>query len=222
VGRPSALRTLGPALAALALPVLLWVGGATAAGRSAVNTVTTAPGFRARPFQIREFLSYLWQFYLPRLSFQTPFRPTPGGLPLWEIWVQQVSGRFGWLDIFLPSAAYRVLATIAAATAVGVVAIAARFRDRLRLELLAFFALTLLALVFGLHLTEYRSMIAGNGPVIQGRYLLPVIGLIGLAVGLVVSRLPARLRGIASAVVLGTLLVLQLVALASIAKGYYT
>jgi hypothetical protein len=87
--------------------------------------------------------------------------------------------------------------------------------------MLAFFALVLVALLGLLHITEYRSIIAGKGPILQGRYLLPVIGLLGLAVGLIVARIPVRARPSACAVVLAGLLAWQAISLVSVIRAYY-
>ena len=85
-----------------------------------------------------------------------------------------------------------------------------------------FFALTVLSLLVLLHVSEYRSLISGNGPLLQGRYILPVSGLFGLAIALLVKRLPPGWRhGFAAAAVAAMFLV-QVLALATIAKRYYT
>jgi 4-amino-4-deoxy-L-arabinose transferase-like glycosyltransferase len=217
-----ALRaTVGPALAALVLPVLLWVGSATALGRSAINTVEPAPGTHPKAFMPTQFLSYLWQFYFPRPPFLKPFRTT-ADLPLWDVWIGEGWGAFGWLDVRMVGWIYTVLATITGAVAILGATILVRMRTRLQAELIAFFALALAALLLGLHVTEYRSIIADSGPVIQGRYALPLVALFGLAVGLIVSRVPLRARGAVSAVIVAALLVLQVLALATVARAYYT
>ena len=213
--------TLVPALGALVAPVLVWVAIASALGRSAINTVQAAPGTTPKPFSITQFLSYVWQFYLPKLPFMTRFRLT-ADLPLYDVWIGEGWGAFGWLDVRMIGGLYPILAAITGAVAVLGAAIVARLRGRLKLELIAFFALTSVCLLGGLHLTEYRSVIAGDGGVIQGRYALPVIGLFGLAVGLIVTRIPLRWRGPACATIVAALMVLQVLALATIGKAYYT
>ena len=105
--------------------------------------------------------------------------------------------------------------------AIGTIALLAPLRDRGKLALVAFFGVALIALLGGLHLTEYRSIIAQQGPLLQGRYLLPVVSLLGLSVGLVVSRLPVRARPSACGLVLTGLLVLQTISLASVLGAYY-
>ena len=214
-------RTLAVGLLTLAAPVLAWIGLSQALGRSALNTIHTPAGSEGRPFNVREFLSYLWQYYLPRLPFMTPFRTTDS-LPAYAIWVRQGWGLFGWLDVATPAWLYSVLAIFTGAAGVTAAALVARVRDRTQVELVAFFAVAVLALLFGLHLTEYRSIIAGAGAVLQGRYLLPVIGLFGLAVGLILSRLPVLWRGPVCGALLAGFLVLQVVALSTIARTYYT
>ncbi len=214
-------RMAALALATLVIPVLVWVAVATASGRSALNTVKAAPGVTPKPFSVTQFLSYLWQFYLPRLSSMEVFKPSPG-LPLYDIWITEGWGAFGWLDVRMSGWIYPVLTSITGIVAVLGAAILSRLRGRLIWELVAFFAVTSVCLLGGLHLTEYRALISGNGAVIQGRYALPLIGLFGLAVALLVSRLPARWRGPVCGSLVGALMVLQILALATVAKVYYT
>ena len=219
--RGSLARPLTAAALTLVAPALVWVGLSKALGRPALNTINTPAGAHASPFNVRQFLSYIWQYYLPRLPFLTPFR-TVGGLPAYEIWLRQGWGVFGWLDVPMPGWVYHVLAAFTAAVGVTCAALVARLRERIRLELVAFLAVAVLTLLFGLHLTEYRSVIAGDGPLLQGRYLLPVIGVFGLAVATVVSNLPARCRGPACGALLAGLLLLQVLALSTILRTYYT
>ena len=122
-----------------------------------------------------------------------PFRAT-SGLPVYDTWIQQGWGVFGWLELAMPSWLYGVLAGACGLVAVASAAIIARFRDRIRWSLVAFFALAVAGLLFGLHYTEYRSIVYGEGPILQGRYLLPVAGLFGLAVALILTRFPPRWR----------------------------
>ncbi len=214
-------RSLLAALSALIVPVFAWLALSKALGRSAVNTVQTPAGATARPFSIKQFLSYVWQFYLPRPSFLYRFREV-GGLPAYSIWLKGGWGFFGWLDVALPAWVYRVLGIVTGVLVLDAAWLISRLPGRSDLRVLGFFGLALVALIFGLHLTDYRSIIAGEGPILQGRYLLPVIGLFGLIVAIVVDRLPSGWRGIAMGAALGALLVLQVLSLATITKTYYT
>ena len=105
--------------------------------------------------------------------------------------------------------------------AVASIALVARLRDRRHLALLGFFALTLVALLGVLHITEYRALLVGEGQFLQGRYLLPVVGLLGLAIALIVSRIPRQARPFACALTLFALLSVQVISLATVVHAYY-
>ncbi len=87
--------------------------------------------------------------------------------------------------------------------------------------MLAFFALVALTLVAGLHWQEYRLLLAGAGPFMQGRYLLPLVGLAGLVAAAALLALPERWRGRAVAVALGGLFVLQAFSLGLALERFY-
>lgn len=218
---PIPKRTVAAAILVPALLVLAWIGLSKALGRPVINGILTPAGASARPFLVREFISDVWQYYLPRLPSMVPLRSTYG-LPLFDVWLREGWGMFGFLEIEMSNWLYGLLTAITAAVAVVTIGIVARFRDRIRLELVGVYALVLVGLVGGLHLTEYRSILAGQGPVLQGRYLLPVIGLFGLAVALIVTRVPTRVRGAACGALAAGMLLLQILALATIVQGYYT
>lgn len=214
-------RTIGIALLTLVAPVLAWVALATALGRSAINTVHAPPGTHPKPFAVGQFLSYVWQFYLPRLPFMTSFRIS-ADLPLYDIWIGEGWGAFGWLDVRMVAWVYPVLSAVTGVVAVLGAAVVSRLRGQMRLELVAFFALAAVSLLGGLHLTEYRSILAGTGDVIQGRYALSLIGLFGLALALLVNQLPPRWRGPAVGSMVALLMVLQVLALTTVGRAYYS
>ena len=218
--RRAQARKLALSAAAFAAPVVAWLGLRNQ-GAPVIAQVGSPPGTRPYPFSVRQFLSYIWQFYLPRLPGMSPDRVTPG-LSVYNVWVREGWGKFGWLDVPMPSWVYTVAGVFTAVVGVATAALAAMFRDRLRLSLLAFFGLALVALLFGLHLTEYRSLLNHRGPYLQGRYLLPAVGLFGLSLAFVLGRLPKRIQGPACGALVPALLVLQVIALASVAKSYYT
>jgi 4-amino-4-deoxy-L-arabinose transferase-like glycosyltransferase len=219
-GRAVRIRPAALALIAGAAPVIAWIAARTG-GNPALARIAAAPGQRPRPFMVRQFVSYIWQFYLPRLPSMARLRVTPG-LSVYNVWVREGWGTFGWLDVSMPSWVYTAVASFTALIGVLSAAIVSTFRDRRRWQLVAFFALALAALLLGLHLTEYRSLINNQGPFLQGRYLLPVVGLFGLAVALVLSRLPRRWEAPACATLVPLMLLLQVLALATVARTYYT
>ncbi|MGZ4192682.1 MAG: DUF2142 domain-containing protein [Solirubrobacteraceae bacterium] len=215
--RAAALKGIAVGALLLCAPVLGWVALAPSLGGMSITTVPTSA---AHPFSVRQFLNYVWQFYLPRLPFLSRFKTTTG-LPAYEIWVRQGAGTFGWLDVALPRWMYLTAAWLAGGIAVASIALLARLRDRRHLALLGFFALTLVALLGVLHVTEYRALLAGEGQFLQGRYLLPVVSLLGLAVALVVSRIPLKARSFACGLTLVGLLSAQAISLATVVHSYY-
>ena len=217
--REPALPQLGLPIVALLLPVLVWAAITTTLGRSLVNVIQ--PSARAHSFSVGGFLSYLWQFYLPPLPFQTPLHET-AGLPVIDLWLRGVWGDFGWLSVPLPGLIYGLLTLVTLVVAIPVLGLLARIRDRERLELLAFFAIALVALLALLHVTDYRSLIDTGTALVQGRYLLPLLPLFGLAAALLIHRLPLNRRGPVGATMIAGLVVLQIVALATVGKAFYT
>jgi 4-amino-4-deoxy-L-arabinose transferase-like glycosyltransferase len=216
--RRRAARTIGISALALVLPILGWLVLAHVLGRPAVNQINSGTG--SEPFNVRQFLSYLWQFYLPRLSFMSQFRETPV-LPVYDIWLKEGTGVFGWVSVLLPSWMYLVGPVLLGVISVAAAALLTQLRSRRQLALLSFYALTMLALLALLHITDYRSIIAGQGPILQGRYLLPVVGLLGLAAGLIVVKIPLRWRASASGLSLAGLLVGQTLSLVAILEAFY-
>jgi 4-amino-4-deoxy-L-arabinose transferase-like glycosyltransferase len=215
--RRQALRVPGLAAAVLAVPVLGWLALARAADRPGINSIGPTA---AHPPNVGQFLDYLVQFYLPRPPFLASFK-TSGGLPVYEIWLKQAIGVFGWVDVPLPGWIYPLAAVGSVGLAVACVALLARARNRRAYALLAVFGAAVIALLALLHASAYLLFIDGGGEFLQGRYLLPLVGLAGLAVALVVDRLPTRTRGIAAASVLTALLAFQVLSLATVSHAYY-
>lgn len=213
--RSAAARRHLAALIVLAVPVLGWVALTVAVRHPVVNVISAAPGAPARPFTVGGFITYLVHFYIPGSA--QPF----GQAPVYLTWLRSGWAEFGWLDVSLPSGAYKLLAAFTAGVTVLALVHVVRLRGRLRLELLAFFAVALLSLLTLLHVTDYRSILAGQGRLLQGRYLLPASGLFGLSLALILTRLPRRWQAPAGALLIVSGLALQLLSLAVVARSYY-
>jgi hypothetical protein len=177
----------------------------------------------------REFGSYVWQYYLPKLWFQTPVHfdlPVVSHYPAYNVWVAMSWAAFGWVSIWFPFGIYHVF--LAITVLVGLAALArvivqARRRagsPSLRREWLpigVFFGSAIVVLLAGLHWAEYHSRHALN----QGRYLFPLAGLAGCALALALSWLPRRWQPPAVGVVCALLVVFQLFCLALVGSHYY-
>ena len=213
----SAARKLTIAALAMVVPILAWLIVAHALGRPGINRVGSAS---AHPISLFGFLRYVWQFYLPRPPFMAPFRATPQ-LPLYAVWVRELTGVFGWLDVPLPAWMYPVSTIVAGGVTVAALGLLARTGAHRHLPLFGFFLLTLIALLGVLHVTEYRVLLASQGLFVQGRYLLPVVGLLGMLVGVILVRVPQPARPWICGLTLSALLAAQVLSLATIAQGYY-
>jgi 4-amino-4-deoxy-L-arabinose transferase-like glycosyltransferase len=168
---------------------------------------------------IRTFASYLWQFYLPRLPWQEPF-PDLGELPLWHVWHKTSWGAFGWLEVELPDAVYAVLAALVVVLVAAAWTAIARARFTPGRQVLIFLALPVVTLLLGLHWVEFWSLKREEGGQTQGRYLLPLMPIAGVAVAAALSNLRAR-RPTGVALVLAGMVALQCLSLALVAVRFY-
>lgn len=211
------------ALLALIVPVGAWLTTARALDRPAVNQVATESGQETpglTHLNVREVASYMWQFYLPRFSFQHRFAGLRE-LPVYNVWLKTGWGAFGWLEVKFPPAVYVLFAIFTLAALLGAAVFIVRNRAHVDLAVVAFVALLVLTLLAGLHWTEFRTLVGGTGPFNQGRYLLPLVSLFGAAVAAAVALVPERRRAPAIGLVLGGLFALQLFSLAIVAGRFY-
>jgi 4-amino-4-deoxy-L-arabinose transferase-like glycosyltransferase len=217
----TAVRAAGVALAALALTAGPWFVAARLLHRQAVSQVTGATSVSvASGTNWREFGSYLWQFYLPKLPFEQTFQAT-GRMAVYRVFFQGVWGRFGWLEVAFGEPVYWVLGLCTVVVIVAAAIALWRARHALDLGIVAFFVITVGVLMFGLHWEEYHLVTSGAGAFMQGRYLLPLVGLAGVglagAVRVLTPRRPAQ--GIAVAVAL--LFAVQLLGLGAVIERFY-
>ena len=93
---------------------------AGANGFSAIGSNTSAA--HEALTHIPEFLSYLWQLFLPRLPGMAQHFAT-GGVPAFTIFVRRGWGAFGWYDVFFPRWVYlAILAAMLVAIPLGLLA----------------------------------------------------------------------------------------------------
>jgi hypothetical protein len=229
--RRRALRPVVVAIAlaavAFALPAAGWVLAARSLDRPALNQIT-APGesdvvvpYHAQPpFNPRGFVSYLRQFYLPDTGRGALF---PSTLPVYSVWFKGALGTFGWRQFRLAPVPFFVLAALCLAAFVAAALSLVRGRVAIDWPTAAFLALAVLGLLLVLHITEYRIIYLSKerDDFNQGRYLLPLVSLGGVAVGAALAGLRERRRAHGVAGLLGGLIVLQLLSLGTVAEWFY-
>jgi hypothetical protein len=142
--------------------------------------------------------------------------------PLYSVWIKTSWGAFGWLETRFSDVVYPFFALITAGAFGGGLVAIWRGVVRIPWVVVAFFVLMLVPLALGLHWLEYRELITLRyGIRIQGRYLLPLMPVAGVAVAAALSLLRPRLREIAAGLVVGGMAALQLVSLAIVAGRFY-
>jgi 4-amino-4-deoxy-L-arabinose transferase-like glycosyltransferase len=216
---PRLATVVGGAVAALALTLGAWIVVARGLDHAAAANVSAGVG-AASGTDVRELLSYAWQYYLPRLPFQDRSVAADIGYPAYRVWVVLGWGAFGWLEVKFADPVYRALGLFTAA--VGLAALVAMWRARRRLDpaVVAFLALTVIALLAGLHWSDFHVLVAGNR-FMQGRYIFPLVGLMGCALAAAASLLGPRFRGPAIGAALGGLFVFHLFSLGLVLERFY-
>jgi Predicted membrane protein (DUF2142) len=169
---------------------------------------------------LRGFVSYLWQAYLPNLPFQTPVRNLAA---FWgyDVWIKSAWGNFGWAELLLPSAAYAAIGLGCVVVVAGAVLALARRRFPVGVGVLAFLGTAAAALVLGLHWAEYRQFLDIHLSLLQGRYLLPLLPIGGLAVAAAIANLPPPRRPLAVGALLVALFALQVFSLGIVIGRFY-
>ncbi len=168
----------------------------------------------------RRFLSYLWQFYLGRPDWLVP-TPNVGLDRFRGTWITGGWGAFGSLETTLPSATLTAIQWAGWGLVVLAVVALVRFRRRIDVPVAATLLTGAVVLMLGLHLTEFRVLSAFGGPFLQGRYILPLVGVGALVVATAVAALPRAWRPTGAGVVLAGSLAVQLVALYTVVVRFY-
>jgi hypothetical protein len=180
-------------------------------GRRALYGGTVAE-VSSGPFNVRQFLSSIYQFYFPRLPGMHPRLGPAYGYR--QVFIETFYGTFASLEVVFPQRASDVLQALSAIGLVGLgAACVVNWRRLLRawptvLVMLSLFVVTMALL----HYTSYRALLAPGrtDPLITGRYLLPMISLFGVAIAFTVGSLPRRLGPFVGAAVLSLGVLLSL------------
>jgi hypothetical protein len=174
-------------------------------------------------FNLRQFLSSIYQFYFPRLPSLRPRIGPEYGYR--QVFVETFYGTFGSLEVRFQQSTYDALQVASAIGLVGLyTACVAQWRRLARNWATVAVMLTLLiTTVLFLHYVSYRSLLGNGGsdPLIVGRYLLPMVSLFGVAIAFTVGALPRRAGPYAAAAILAAGVVLSLTAIGITAVRFY-
>lgn len=228
------LPLLAPAL--LALAVAVWQRRAhspraTASAAAGGAVVALVGAYLLLRYAVRDdvtlaraegFLSYVWQFYLPRLGFMSAtIHP---GYGVRQVFIDRFLGTFAQLEVSFSPATLDFLSRAAEVTALAAIVGLVVHRQRLARAawVLAVLAVGVVGYLIMLHAVAYSSLLTFSGdPIITGRYLLPLLCLYGVGIALALSWLPRILAALLSGATVAALAVLQLSALAILVERFY-
>ena len=215
--RRSLLRGLlagGAVLVACGLVSVLWTRGHSTGAAYG----TSAPASALNP---RQFFSYLWQFYFPKLAFMDPKVGPAYGYR--QVFIESFFGEFASLEVNYRLIIYDALQV---AAAIGLVAaytaVVARWNVVVSRwpEVLVAVAFCVSGMAL-LHYVSYDSLRGGSDPVLTGRYLLAGIALYGAVIAWVAVSLPRRAGAVLAGVTVGASVLLAIGGVGISAARFY-
>jgi 4-amino-4-deoxy-L-arabinose transferase-like glycosyltransferase len=208
----------GAALLACLVVAFLWTRSGASGGGAFGGEVGRAAN---EGFNPKQFLSYLWQFYLPRLGFMDPMLGPAYGYK--QMFIQTFFGGFANFEVNFRPSVYDRLQDLAflGLVALVVVSVVRWRRVVARWPTVLFVISAFVSLMALLHISSYRDLQEGGDPLITGRYLLPAIALFGLAIAWVVGSLPRRLAPWLGAVLLAGFIALDIEGFLINAQRFY-
>jgi 4-amino-4-deoxy-L-arabinose transferase-like glycosyltransferase len=203
--RQAALATA--ALGVCLVGAYLWTRTTSAGGGAFGGEVGRAATQELGP---RQFLAYLWHFYLPGGSFIGPQLGPPYGFR--QFYIGTFFSAYANLEVTLSPGVDLWLTRMAGfgASLLAVLAVIRRRALWAQWRLVLFAVGTFFSLMALLHISSYRDLQVGGDPLITGRYLLPCIALLGIACAWAIGSLPRRVGPLAAAVLVAGLLLLDI------------
>ncbi len=201
-------NTLAPALAIAVAPGVLYGLVNILSNHLTFGGVSGgAAGLTSTQHSITGAISYIWQFYLPRLPFM--HNDFPGLFTTRQIWFRNVIGLYGWGDTPFPAWVYDLaLVPVAAILALCARALLlTRASLRSRLPEFAVYASMSLGLLLLVGASGYLAFPSSPAEFTDARYLLPLVVLWGS-----ILALAARGAGRRWGPVVGALIVVLVIA----------
>jgi hypothetical protein len=195
----------------------------TAAGGGSLYGGETNLGHTGK-FNVRQMLTSIWEFYLPHLdSFAGRLGPSIGYR---QIFVQQYfAGVFGSFEVYFPYWVYDTVQVLAAVLFVAIYTLAAVHWRRLwaRWPVVVILGAMVFSMLALLQIASYRALLqtSGENPLIVGRYLVPLGGVLGVAIAALTQWLPRRAGVVVGGLVLTGLLFLSMSGLALTVERFY-
>lgn len=217
---PKLLAAAGGAGAIVVGVVAAYFAIVSGSGGSVDGGTITASG--GKPFSLHQFASYVWQFYLPKLSFMDPMIGVHYTYK--RAFVETFYGIFGNLEVEFPAWIHSAELWFSLLLVAGVVvAVVLRWRSvRSQWAVAIVLLAAIVGMLAGLHVAAYRGMLVNPvDPIIVGRYLFPLITLFGTAVAMVVSVLPGRAGRVLGVTIVMLGLALELAGMGMTAARFY-
>jgi hypothetical protein len=218
-GRRTAYRSLALTAAVGASPLLLYVLVNVLSGRPGVGAISGALTLNGRSGSILREISYIWQFYLPRLPGMSPY--FHGFLTTRVLWFNGLVGLYGWLDTTFPNWVYNAALVPAGLIAVLFARALLRFRSALRgrvVEVGVYLTIGLGVLV-SIGVDDYIHHMPSEYA--EPRYLLPLLVLWGAVLALAARGAGRRWGPVAGALIVTLVLAHDIFSQLLVISRYY-
>jgi 4-amino-4-deoxy-L-arabinose transferase-like glycosyltransferase len=180
----TAYRSLALGLAVALSPVCLDIAINLSSGRAPVGTLSSAITLTQGHGSIFKEISYIWQFYLPRLPGMHDY--FPGLSTIRQFWIDDFVGLYGWLDTTFPTWVYT--AALIPLGLLGILFVRALLLNldplRHRIGELTVYATMTVGLMAVVGASDYLEFPHSTGSYAEPRYFLPLIALYGAALAL--------------------------------------
>jgi 4-amino-4-deoxy-L-arabinose transferase-like glycosyltransferase len=201
----AALRSLTLTLAVAASPICLYAIANLLSSRSTLGPLSSGVTIVGQHGPLNE-ISYIWQYYLPRLPGMHAY--FPGLSTTRQLWIKNLVGVYGWLDTTFPTWVYN--AALIPIGLLGLLVTRELFvkRDSLRHRAgeLTVYATIAVGVLIMLGVNDYLVSPAETGQYVQFRYMLPLIALFGALLALAARGAGRRWGPVAGALIVALLI----------------